>query len=270
MARYPDAVWRPLPEATRQPVMGETTQVILHSAVDAPGPTSLYGYFLRGDVVYESHFFVKNDGTVEQYVDTSRTADANRTANARAVSIETEDDGKPDQTPWNERQLAALVKLIDWICSTHGIPREKCLSHERPGIGWHSQWGAPSPWTPVSGKTCPGEARIRQVPNLIEEIARLERERTRPPEPTDENGDDEMQFFVVNARGRGDRWVTNWIYRVPLGGKLNADMDAMNAHKALLVFFGVVAKDRGLDGSGNSIPVAPEQIDVIPLLEHAP
>lgn len=264
MARYPGAAWRPLPEAAKQPAM-TATQIILHTAVDAPGPTSLYGYFARGDVVYESHFYVTNDGMVEQYVDTSHTADANRTANRRAVSIETEDDGKPEQTPWSEKQLAALVKLVDWLCTTHGIPRAKVVAHDRPGIGWHSMFGAPSPWTPVEGKTCPGPVRIRQMPHLIEAVATLERDRAaaRPVEHDDE-GDESMageRWFGVRGKDRGDRWLTNWIEKVPLGGKVGATHDAQVKHKSLLAYFRVGVH---FDENGNTTPVDQVLLDAVP------
>ena len=166
MARYPSAVWRPLPENSHQGNI-TPTQVILHTAVDAPGPTSLYPFFARGDVSVESHFFVKFDGTVEQYMDTTVRADANRLANSRAISIETEDDGSPAQWPWTAAQVEALVDLILWISVRHGIPLERCPRWDQPGIGYHSMWGAPSPWTPAAGKTCPGSVRIRQFNDII-------------------------------------------------------------------------------------------------------
>ena len=173
MSRYPKAIWRPLPENETQGGI-TPTQVILHSAVDAPGPTSLHGFFSRADVVVESHFFVKNDGTVEQYIDTWKRADANRHANARAISIETEDDGDPDNTPWTPAQLESIVALIRWCHDEHGVPLRRCEAWDQPGIGWHSMWGAPSQWTPARGKTCPGRIRIAQIHTHI--LPSLERE----------------------------------------------------------------------------------------------
>lgn len=166
MSWYPNAVRKPLPEATREPLI-TATQVIVHSAVS--GAASLFGFFSRDDVVLESHFYVDESGVVEEYVGTERQADANRTANVRAISIETWDDRDPDHVPWNEAQLASLAELIAWCCKTHGIPAQKCAGPSGPGIGWHTMWGAPSPWTPVS-KTCPGVARVPQMPGLIARV----------------------------------------------------------------------------------------------------
>ena len=172
MALCPFAVKRLLPENATS-ARTDPDQVILHTAVDAPGDTSLYGYFARTDVTLESTFFVKNDGTIEQYMDTTRQADANRYANNRAISIETEDDGRPDIKPWSAAQLAALVRLIDWICDTHPkVLRRQCPAWDQAGIGYHSMWGSPSEWTPVAGKSCPGAARIPQVPGIISAVKR--------------------------------------------------------------------------------------------------
>ena len=151
MARYPAAAWRPLPEATREPLI-TATQVILHTAVS--GAASLYGHFSRDDVDLESHFYVYQTA-VEQYVDTGRQADANRTANIRAISIETWDDGNPALVGWTPVQMDRLVELVAWLCRTHGIPARLCAAHDASGIGWHVMFGAPGPWTPVA-KSCPG------------------------------------------------------------------------------------------------------------------
>ncbi len=175
MARYPEATWRPLPENETEPVI-DPTQIILHTAVDAPGPTSLFGYFSRADCLIESHFFIKFDGEVEQYMSTTRQADANYHASVRAVSIETEDDGDPVGKPWTAAQCDSLVDLMVWLIETHPkILARECPEWDRSGIGWHAMWGAPSEWTPVAGKTCPGSTRIRQIPALIARVvARLE------------------------------------------------------------------------------------------------
>lgn len=205
---YPDAVWRPLPENATQPKI-TPTQVILHTAVDAPGPTSLFPYFVRGEVRAESHFFVRLDGTVEQYIDTTVMANANRRADVRAISIETEDDGRPEEIPWSQPQLAAIVKLVDWLCVTHKIPRVVCPAWDKPGIGWHSMWGfrdpiaqtgpVDNPWSSFRGKTCPGKTRIRQFVTVL-----MPALQTPPPTPTPAEVDPAM-FSLVYVQA-WDHW----------------------------------------------------------------
>lgn len=175
MARCPFARYEPLPENETQPRI-VPTQFILHSAVDHPGPTNLGGWMARDDVKVESHFWITLDGTIVQLMDTEVRADANLGANRRpdgtgAVSVETEDEGNPDSRPWTARQLRALVRLGVWLVETHGIPAVRCPSPDGPGIGHHTMWGAPSKWTSVRGKTCPGRVRIEQFPNVLADIA---------------------------------------------------------------------------------------------------
>jgi hypothetical protein len=190
MARCPFATWRPLPEnAYQDPI--DPDQVILHTAVDAEGRTSLFGYFGQEEVTLESTFYVRMDGEIEQYLDTNVRADANFHANPRAISIETEDDGRPDITPWTAAQIVSLVRLIDWLCTVHPkILRRRCPAWDQAGIGYHTMWGAPSPWTPVEGKTCPGAARIPQVDGIIRAVAN----------PTPIVDEDELMTPEMDAR----------------------------------------------------------------------
>lgn len=163
----PFAVVKLLPENATQ-VKITPRAVILHTAVDSSTPnSSLEPYFARGDVGVESHFYVMNNGTIEQYMDTCVMADANLNANSFAVSIETEDDGAPEQTPWTTAQLDSLVRLVSWLCDVHGVPRVLISSPTGSGIGWHAMWGAPSAWTPSAGKTCPGSPRIKQTTEIV-------------------------------------------------------------------------------------------------------
>jgi len=171
MAICPFAAWKPLPANTKQVRMVPRV-AILHTAVDAPGDTDLYGWFKQSGL--ESHFFVHNDGRVTQYMDTAVIAEANYRANSFAVSIETEDDGNPRATPWSPVMLKTIIKLLDWLCTTHNIPRRQCDRWDGSGIGWHSMWGINTRaqpnlnwWTTAIGKDCPGAPRIRQMTSLV-------------------------------------------------------------------------------------------------------
>lgn len=168
---YPGAVQRPLPEAHKQPRI-RPTQVILHTIVGSA--KGAYGYFLNSSSL-ESHLIVNFSGEVWQLVPFDRSADANRTANRRsdgtgAISIETEDDGTPEDTQWTEAQCRSIVAFIVWACREYGIPARICRTPSDPGIGYHTLFGAPSAWTPVS-KSCPGRARIAQFPFLVMDAA---------------------------------------------------------------------------------------------------
>lgn len=175
----PFAKWRPLAEAYDQPVIRPVLS-ILHSAVDAKGPTTLFYFFNRRDVRLESHFFIRLDGTIEQYMPVNRRADANYKANSfwsagarcGAVSIETEDDGTPDTTPWTDAQIRSIVRLLLWLHTEWGIPLELATRWDGSGLGYHTLF--PHDWTNVRGKTCPGTVRIRQFYDVIVPALTLE------------------------------------------------------------------------------------------------
>ena len=160
-----------LPEWNRQPRITPTT-IIDHSIV---GSALGAWYYFRDQTGIESHFIVRGarsgsaDGRIWQLMDTGRQADANLNANAFAISIETEDNGDPDDFPWSRAQLASLRWLHAKLRAVHPtIPRRRCPSPRGGGLGYHTMWGAPSAWTPVAGKTCPGKpVRVRQWEQIL-------------------------------------------------------------------------------------------------------
>lgn len=172
MSLCPFAVKRLLPENDRQKRIVPVS-AIWHSAVDAPGPSTLYHYFARADVGLESHFFIKLDGIIEQYMDTEVRADANYRANGfwrsgmycGAVSVETEDDGNPNERKWTPSQVDSSIKLGAWLSDTHQIPPVLCSAWDGNGFGYHTLF--PNDWTNVRGKTCPGTVRIPQFKQEI-------------------------------------------------------------------------------------------------------
>ena len=157
MARLSGAEWRPLPEAGN-PDGYRKIQLIYHSIVGSA--EGAYGYFLN-QTLLESTFIVKKSGATIQLMDSTDRADANSSANRSAISVKTEDNGRPDTDPWTPAQVDELVRIGIWACRTHPIPAVRCPHPHQRGIGFHAMHGAPSPRTSVRGKTCPG--LIRQV-----------------------------------------------------------------------------------------------------------
>lgn len=189
MSLCPFAAIRLLPESGTQPTIAPRI-AILHSAA---GRGSLYKFF-RDASNLESHFWVSESGLIEQYMDTNRRADANRNANGYAVSIETE--SSPSATErWAPAQAAAIVKLLDWICTEHpNVKRRQCDSPTGSGIGWHIMFGTPGPWTPVA-KSCPGPARIAQARDeIIPAVAAVQ---TPAPIPEDDMPYTEAQLAAI-------------------------------------------------------------------------
>lgn len=180
MAVMPGVTYKWLPENETQPAI-VPIQVIVHTAVDAPGRSNIPGYFARADVGVESTFYVYRGGETVQMMDSEVRADANRYANNRAISVEMEDEGDPEGVPFDDKQIAALKAIIQWAHSTHGIPIVQCPGPYSPGIGWHSMWGfedpinltgrKDNPWSTSWGKTCPGKTRIAQTVQIIKDLS---------------------------------------------------------------------------------------------------
>jgi hypothetical protein len=177
---YPGATVRRITEDGTQARI-RPTQIILHSA---GGPHSLFNMWQNGSNL-ESHAWAGYDGTFEQYMRCTVEADANYTANRRpdgtgAISVESEST-IPATEPWTPQQVEAITGFCVWACRTYSIPPHACPSPDAPGIGYHVMFGAPGPWTPHA-KSCPGGARIAQVPQIVAEVAR--RLAPPPPDPT--------------------------------------------------------------------------------------
>ncbi len=170
----PALIQRILSDNAHQPLI-TPTQWIVHTAVDGPGPTNLGNYF-ESATSLESHTWLRWDRH-EQFIWFDRSADANYHANhwwnpstkryEGAISTETEDDGQPVMKPWNAYQLKELIRFGVWLNKTFHIPARLCRSPHDPGMGWHSMWGAPSEWTNVAGKSCPGSTRIKQFKEVV-------------------------------------------------------------------------------------------------------
>lgn len=136
---------------------------ILH--VDAGNAADLYEFFRDRSGGIESHGHIRKDGHLYQYRDTDWQADANHLANDFAISFETQGFGEGE---WTAEQLATIKRVMLWGRVAHGIPLRVVDSWNDPigGWGYHTLFGAPSPWTPVA-KSCPGPDRKKQFHDVL-------------------------------------------------------------------------------------------------------
>ena len=180
MAWYPPAVKRPVARSKRR--MATPRRINLHTAVS--DSKSMFGFF-SGRGVF-SHFYVREDGTVEQYQDTALRAACDLDGNPDTISVESWDgygrvwrSGNPPA--WTPLQVSALVKLIAWVLHTHPtIPQKLATSNrktrESHGVSFH-RLGVPGymsyarpyglQYSSSRGKICPGPARIAQIPAIF-------------------------------------------------------------------------------------------------------
>ena len=207
MSIYPKAVQKLIPPGSNDPRI-KPRVAILH--VDAGNAESLHTYFRDRSGGIESHFHIARNGTVEQYRDTDYQADANHQANDFAVSIETQ--GYGDGT-WSPAQLSAIKALLKWLHDVHDIPLEKCEVWDGRGVGYHVQFGAPGPWTPVA-KSCPGPQRIKQFESLL--VPWMREQSTPKPQYTRGAEVDAALQNLRDAKGKGERAVHIRAARVAL------------------------------------------------------
>ncbi len=153
MALYSPAIKRLIPPGPNDPRI-KARVLILHIAVSESA--SLYDWFNGRSGGVESHFYVRRDGTVEQYRDTAFEADANTDANRFAISIETQG---MEHGEWTPQQMAAIKALINWCHNVHDIPKTVPKSWDGSGVGFHTQF--PGRWD-KRGASCPGPDRKRQ------------------------------------------------------------------------------------------------------------
>lgn len=186
MAIYPKAIWKPIPLKGRR-ALTIYNRMGLHVGVTET--TSLFSFFRKVGV--DSHFYVRKDGTVEQYVDTSLRANADLEGNDATISVETQGGLKnANGEPWTEAQLQALAELFAWAVKTHGlkvqIASSSKIGEESKGLSWHrlgingnfpalpsvlagrNQRGGGMYYSRATGKACPGDSKIKQIPTIFE------------------------------------------------------------------------------------------------------
>lgn len=220
MARYPKATFRPLATVQTQPRMQRHDVICLHTMVGTlTGTDSMF--HAHGWQGTESHFGVGGkwgdgrDGEVIQWQDTDFTADANLDGNHRVISIETGDNfpGRAsDIQPWTPKQLDAIVELTAWLCRTHDVPAVQIHDSrpDRRGIGVHrlgiDPWRRPDGehWSTKRGKECPSDARISQVPEIVDRVAKLLKTPTTTQESDDVSFTDRHTLTASDVAAYGD------------------------------------------------------------------
>lgn len=198
--RYPYAEWMPIPENEYQSKI-TPTQLIYHT-MSGPELTSieaLFHYIARSDVNGECTFILDMLGRMAQLLEADTRADNNFMANQRAISIETQDVGyiaDPGiaKTPWTDPQLAQLAGLSAWTNLRFDVPIERPAEYDDPGMDGHR---AHKEWSSFVGKTCPGQTRWEQIPEVHDAAKRIVDWTPPPPTPTPSPSleDDDMLFI---------------------------------------------------------------------------
>jgi hypothetical protein len=184
MPHYPDAVWRPVaryePGGSSHVAMAKANRLIFHTAV-SDGPSLFDLFDTPGNPI--AHFYLREDGAVEQYCDTDTRASAVLEGNYDCITVESWDGGPSafhgtDGPDWTPRQVEAAAQLAAWCSAVHGIPLN-ALDSSAPGhgVGWHrlgidgnfppgilhGRRPGGEVWSTSAGKVCPGDHKIHGV-----------------------------------------------------------------------------------------------------------
>lgn len=204
MAWYPGAIHKELDKRYSgfRP-LNVVNRVNLHIAVsEAP---SIYGYFNQPNRP-SSHIYVRKDGVIEQYVDTAFRAEADLDGNDATISVETQ-GGLYDSAgePWTPEQIEAMAQFFAWVHKTHGVilrlADDSKIGASSKGLSWHRlgidgnfpatpnplagrlQRGGGMHYSNSRGKTCPGDTKILQVPQVLARAIEIVDGGITPPPP---------------------------------------------------------------------------------------
>ena len=263
---YPGAEYAPIPEAEGQaPIV--PVLVIFHTIVGAAAGAEST---MRGEAwTGEAHVVLPFAKPGRQLVPFDRRADCNWQVNSwttpiplvmadgriipagtvcGAISIETEDDGTPEDTEWTAEQVEWLARFTAWAHDEHGIPLDTPATPFHPGVGYHSLpgkntlkiWDEPgavppygtmldakgrtvnvyNPWTNTVGKSCPGAARIAQFPHVLELARRYAGGPAPQPPPPQEEDDDMNTARIWGHPEFTNRWLVGTGSAMHLSGNL--------------------------------------------------
>jgi|GEM_PF-3475355 len=175
MAIYPGAIYKPITAPKGRKAFNVYNRVNLHVAVSEA--SSQFGWFNQRGIA-DSHFYVRKDGTVEQYVDTKYRAFADLEGNDATISIETQGGlTNANGEPWTSAQLETLAHLYAWAVKTHGIKlqlaKDSRIGDSSKGLSWH-RLGVPGymasggmRYSKAAYKACPGDKKISQIPGIF-------------------------------------------------------------------------------------------------------
>lgn len=182
---YPKAIKRYIAKHDRNRPSGNyPNALIFHVAVSES--SSLYAFFSRAGVC--SHFYLRKDGTFEQYIPIDSKSASEKDGNYRTISVETQGGLRnANSEKWTDAQVKALAELAVWCKTEHGIPLDRMMSSKsgETGVGYHRlgingnfpsddlyagriQRGGGELWSNSRGKICPGNGKISQIPGIIE------------------------------------------------------------------------------------------------------
>lgn len=185
-AWMPGAIRKEIPKHNRRTA---TVRNRLNLHVAASEASSLYGFFSGAGVC--SHFYVRKDGTIEQYVGIDKYSGSDLEGNDATISVETQGGVRDAQgEEWTGATLRALASIFVFVRQQYPeIPERMATSSKigesSKGLSWHRlgidgnfpelpsikagriQRGGGMHYSHSRGKICPGDAKIEQIHKIL-------------------------------------------------------------------------------------------------------
>lgn len=161
MPRFPCATWRPI-GANTGGILGPNLGLVLHHAV-MNGST--WALFNRPGFGASAHFWVGQNGAIEQHVDSSVVAWHGISLNSRYVSVETEGCGAPPHAdPMSDAMVNALARIYADGMRIHGWANALANANGQPGLGYHRMPGGVA-------TACPCDIRLNMRAEILRRAA---------------------------------------------------------------------------------------------------
>lgn len=143
-----------------------------------------------------AHFSTNSAGKIWQHRDSTKQSAANFNGNKRVIAIENEDHGAvygawsgSNVPAFTAAQIESIANICAWANRVHGIPLVLCPNSKpgSKGIAYHRQGidgnfgsfayggrvAGGEVWSTSTGKVCPGDKRISQIPQIISRAREL-------------------------------------------------------------------------------------------------
>jgi hypothetical protein len=186
VSRYRSCVWKPLNNRSSRALQKDILCWHTMVSTSMAGTWTYFNTGAGGRGVY-SHGLLGGgwgvdarnglDGVCWQAQDTNLRAASNLDGNWHVIAFETADNAARPIQPWTPKQCAKIVEVCVEANQVDGIPLLIIPDSRvgRRGVGYHRLGCDPyrvaggELWTSVYGKDCPTDARIRQLPALVDQ-----------------------------------------------------------------------------------------------------
>jgi N-acetylmuramoyl-L-alanine amidase-like protein len=173
--RFDCATWRPISANTSGLLSPNIGLVLHHAVMNGSG----WALFNNPNTKASAHFWVFQDGRIEQYVDTGVIAWHGMALNSRYVGVETEGCASPPHADaMTEAMVAALGRLYAEGMRRHGWQNRLANANGQPGFGFHRMEVATA---------CPCDIRLNRRQEILNRASgSAAPQPPKPPEPEEE------------------------------------------------------------------------------------